>query len=209
MSGKSVYFSTNRPELRAWMRNFQAPYVEVGCGQGQMLAQLKAEGRVKGASIGIEINPEAATVAEKVFDQVFVGDVMENLACFQDAGTVVCGDLLEHLVDPWTCLQSMVEKMEVGGTVYISIPNVAYWNVSWQLFWHGRFTYVDAGILDRTHLRFFTRDGICAMVEGAGLEIVRIEGNMGKKKQKLNRWTRGRWDHLLSFQYFVEAVKKA
>jgi len=57
-------------------------------------------------------------------------------------------------------------------------------------------------------LRFFTRKGIYSMVENAGLEIVRIEGNMGLKKQKLNRWTHGRWDHLLAFQYFIEAVKR-
>ncbi|MDX8381716.1 MAG: class I SAM-dependent methyltransferase [Ghiorsea sp.] len=208
MSDKSVYFSTDRPELRMWMREFREPYVEVGCGEGQMLAHLKLEGRVKGRSIGIEINPVAAVKAKEVFDVIRVGDVQDNLVYFEGAGTIVCGDLLEHLVDPWDCLQSMVNRMKVGGKVYISIPNVAYWNVSWSLFWHGRFEYSDAGILDRTHLRFFTKNGICSMVENSGLEIVRIEGNMGLKKKKLNRWTFGRWDHLLAFQYFIEAVKR-
>jgi SAM-dependent methyltransferase len=85
---------------------------------------------------------------------------------------IVCGDVLEHLADPATALVSLVRSLAPGGTVVVSVPNVAHLWVRLSLA-AGRFDYGDRGILDRTHLRFFTRRTLDALVAGAGLRVVR------------------------------------
>jgi SAM-dependent methyltransferase len=85
---------------------------------------------------------------------------------------IVCGDVLEHLADPWTALRGLAGLLHPGGTAAISLPNAAHWTVRRALL-RGRFPREDHGLFDRTHLRWFTRADARALVLGAGLEIVR------------------------------------
>lgn len=206
-SRPSHRYTGNRPDLRDWMKRFPEGYLEIGCGSGGMLAMLKQQGCVKGRCVGVETDPDAAREAGQVFDVVYNESVEKVLTKLPMVGCLVLADVLEHMEDPWGVLGKLAAKLTPDGVVYASVPNVAYYEVSWPLFWKGEFSYADTGILDRTHLRFFGKAGICSLFVQAGLRIERIEGAMGKKTRLFNRITLGRFEHLLVGQYFIEAVR--
>lgn len=195
----------DREDFRAWMREFSGDYMEIGCGQGDMLKALKKEGRVHGSCIGVEPDMYAADRARNIFDTVHAEPIEKILDQLPSVESLVLADVLEHLEEPWQTLQTLKTKLAQDGVVYASIPNVAYYEVSWRLFWHGVFTYTDTGILDRTHLRFFTKPGMEALFAQAGLRITRMDGAMGARTRILNRITFQRFEHLLVGQYFIEA----
>jgi SAM-dependent methyltransferase len=86
---------------------------------------------------------------------------------------VIFADVLEHVVDPWGALRLWQQALKPGGTVVISLPNASHREVMSELV-QGRLRYKDAGVLDRTHLRFFTRETAIELVEQAGLRIKSI-----------------------------------
>ncbi len=91
------------------------------------------------------------------------------------ASTAYYADILEHLRDPWRLLASQRELLAPGGHVVVSLPNVRHYPVVLGLL-RGRWRYQDEGVLDRSHLRFFTRDSARELVSGAGYRMVEIAG---------------------------------
>ena len=83
--------------------------------------------------------------------------------------------MLEHVVDPWTMLDRAQEFLAPGGRIVASIPNVQHYSVVRNLVLRGRWDYADFGVLDRTHLRFFTRSSIEGLFASAGLEIETLD----------------------------------
>jgi len=145
---------------------------EGGVSSGYLSRRFVEEGRrVDGA----ELDPQAAREAAVVCDTVWVGD-LESL----DAGQLGCyrvllfGDTLEHLVDPAALLRRLRPRLEPDGVLVVSIPNVANWTMRLRLL-AGRFDYTDRGILDRTHLRFFTKRTALGLLRSAGFEPVRVQ----------------------------------
>lgn len=120
---------------------------------------------------GVEPNPNWARLASPLYEKVFVGSIQdaedEYLTGYD---VVVLGDVLEHLPVPEVILQKLVDLQSPGSTFIISVPNIANLWIRLNLLM-GKFDYADRGILDRTHLRFFTRKSLCAMLEHTGLEI--------------------------------------
>jgi 2-polyprenyl-3-methyl-5-hydroxy-6-metoxy-1,4-benzoquinol methylase len=101
--------------------------------------------------------------------------------------------VLEHLADPWSVLRRFGERLAPGGTVVASIPNIAHHTVLRDLL-RGRFDYQDAGILDRTHLRFFTRRSVLRLFEDANLEVIhfdRVADRARRVTRLLDRLGRG------------------
>lgn len=150
--------------------------LDVGCAAGRLGAALKARGSTE--VIGIEVVPEVAERARARLDQVFVGDA-EKLDLPFPAGyfdCIVYGDVLEHLRDPWEVLKRHLRYLSADGSVVASIPNVNHFSVVAALL-GGAWPYQPAGILDRTHLRFFTLSEIVSMFESAGLMIVQLAAN--------------------------------
>ncbi len=152
--------------------------LDVGCGVGLN----GAAARRKGARVtGIEIVPTSIARARQVLDEVLPLDI-ESDASIRDglAGRsfdlMLFGDVLEHTVDPARVLRRLAAHLEDEGHVIVSLPNVAAWTVRMGLL-AGRFDYEPSGILDDTHLRFFTRRTAEEMVEAAGLEVLRTEQN--------------------------------
>jgi len=121
---------------------------------------------------GIEVRPEAAAKARKFVEQVLVGDVatMPLPLAPSSFDAILLIDVLEHLGDPTGALRRLFPLLREGGRIVVAIPNVAHWSVRLRLL-VGRFDYEDSGILDRTHVRFYTRETARAMLEEAGLEI--------------------------------------
>jgi 2-polyprenyl-3-methyl-5-hydroxy-6-metoxy-1,4-benzoquinol methylase len=149
-----------------------ARVLDIGCATGYLGAQLSR----RGCSVtGLERNPASAAAARRHCDEVVEGDIerpadRERLATEFDA--ILIGDVLEHLVDPWDTLRFVRSLLGPGGVVIASIPNVGAWTVRLGLL-AGRFEYTETGLLDRTHLRFFTRRTAHELVRGAGFVVER------------------------------------
>jgi len=150
--------------------------IEFGCGCGRFSECVK---RAYGTeSWGVEVHEESAESARLKLDRVLTGDAVRCLEQLPDQyfDVVICNDVLEHLVDPWGLLRGVRCKLREHGVVVGSVPNVRYWPNLWGLFWDGDWTYTDMGVLDSTHLRFFTRKGVAAMFRESGYDMLRMEG---------------------------------
>lgn len=149
-----------------------ARVLDVGCATGYLAAPLTASGC---SVVGFEQDPESAAAATPHCERVIVGDIQDPEDRAQIDGSfdvVLLGDVLEHLVDPWEALRFIRSLLSERGFVVASIPNVAAWPVRFGLL-RGAFGYTEFGLLDRTHLRFFTRATAHELVHQAGFEIER------------------------------------
>jgi len=123
---------------------------------------------------GLEYVPDAAAVAAERLDDVFVADldVLEAVpAHWEQFDAIVCGDVLEHLRDPARVLRVLHGTLAPGGVIVASIPNIKHWTVLYPLLVHDRFRYEDAGLLDRTHVHFFTLEEIDVMFTACSLKV--------------------------------------
>jgi trans-aconitate methyltransferase len=150
--------------------------LDVGCGSGATAALAK-ERWPQLETIGVEIVPEAAERAAARLDRVIVGSAETlDLVAAGIAGVdgVILADVLEHLVDPWRFLERLRDVLAPDAMIVASIPNIANLWLLEELA-AGRFDYTPDGLLDRTHLRFFTRRTIAQLFAGAGYAIERWE----------------------------------
>lgn len=205
LSKPDGYYSGQRKDLIDLVPSGYRTVLDVGCGEGNNTPYL----RQKGATyvVGIEITPENAAIARAHMDEVWCGSVEAELPFHEGQfDLIICADVLEHLVDPWAALTKLRRLLLPGGYVLASIPNIRYLPVLFELLVKGRFRYVPAGVLDRTHLRFFTRLEIASLFEMTGFEIVRWSRNRkGRKLGPLNSVTLGLFNDFLTLQYFVLA----
>jgi 2-polyprenyl-3-methyl-5-hydroxy-6-metoxy-1,4-benzoquinol methylase len=171
----ATYYEHPRPEVRALVPPSARHVVDVGCAAGALGAGLKVER--PGIQVrGVEPSQQAATRARQVLDDVLVGSAEQQPpASWPAPDCVIFADVLEHLTDPWTVLRRWGQRLAPGGAVVASVPNVAHHSVALDLVLRGRWDYEDAGILDRTHLRFFTRESALRLFRNAGLEPTRLE----------------------------------
>ncbi|HVE63553.1 MAG TPA: class I SAM-dependent methyltransferase [Mycobacteriales bacterium] len=146
--------------------------LDVGLADGSVARELVR----RGCQVwGVEIDAAAAAAADDVCQQVVVGDVesLDLAAAFADRtfDVVLLLDVLEHLVDPAATLRKAAATLAPGGHVVVSLPNVTHAAVRLDLL-QGRFRYTEAGLLDRTHLRFFDPAGVGELFVEAGLDVV-------------------------------------
>jgi SAM-dependent methyltransferase len=145
--------------------------LEVGAHTGFFTSLLRERGcRVT----ALEADPRAAALAGAHAERVVTGDVEDPAVRARLDGPfdrVLFMHVLEHLVDPWAVLRAVRTLVAPGGRLIALLPNVACWRVRKALFLGGTFEYEDTGILDRTHLRFFTVDSARALLETSGYRI--------------------------------------
>ncbi|MEI6359646.1 MAG: methyltransferase domain-containing protein [Synechococcus sp. ELA619] len=149
--------------------------IEVGCSTGAM-AQAYRNRHPEAHWLGIEIDPAYAEVARQHCQQVLVGDVElliddPALAPLLQAQCWVFGDSLEHLRDPWQILRKVHGLLPEGGVVCACIPNAQHWSLQARLCL-GQFIYEESGLLDRTHLRWFTPTTMASLFQDNGFRIV-------------------------------------
>ena len=144
--------------------------LDVGSASGYFGERLAGKGYYV---VGVEQNEAAASVAAAFYDEFVVADVEAGLRLSRKFDVIVLADVLEHLRQPLNVLIHLRDLLSSTGRFVISVPNVANIYVRLSLLF-GRFEYADRGILDETHLRFFTLNSACALVQKAALRVKQI-----------------------------------
>jgi 2-polyprenyl-3-methyl-5-hydroxy-6-metoxy-1,4-benzoquinol methylase len=205
----STYYENPRSEMLPFVPADTGTVLDIGCGAGAFAGKLKE--RDGAPEIwGIEMDPAAAARAGDTVDRVLVGNALEIVPGLPEAhfDCVVMNDILEHLEDPAALLKGLRPALKPGAVLTASIPNVRYFFNVADLALHGRWDYTDEGILDRTHLRFFTRSSMVRLFEEAGYEVDRVVGinATGSVKFKIvNLVTLGRWSDMQYLQFACRA----
>jgi 2-polyprenyl-3-methyl-5-hydroxy-6-metoxy-1,4-benzoquinol methylase len=217
---KSDAYSSHSVILRLAGSGAGRRLLDVGAAHGYLAAALRTQGfRVTGIEADSVLGEEAA----KHCDEFLPLDLDGPLPNFTEPfDLLVFGDVLEHLRDPGTVLREFVDSLKDDGAVIISLPNIANIYVRLQLLF-GRFDYQDRGILDRTHMRFFTRKTFRQFMDDAGLRVAtltatpiplplvvpqRYQGGLFGALHAANAWLARRWQTLFGYQ-FVAVARKA
>jgi SAM-dependent methyltransferase len=186
--------------------------LEVGCGSGDTLAYLQANDRCRWTG-GVELFPEAAEIARGRLDDVYEGNIEQIALPIAPASldVVLCLDVLEHLVDPWSTTSRLARLLKPGGVLIASIPNVRHFRVVLPLLFRGRWDYAQFGLMDRTHLRFFTEHTARHLLRQAGLRVdaVHKSGLDSAHKRAAVVLSAGLLEPLLVFQYLIRGVRDA
>jgi 2-polyprenyl-3-methyl-5-hydroxy-6-metoxy-1,4-benzoquinol methylase len=152
-----------------------ARVLEIGCASGYMSDVLKH--RLGCTVIGLEISPEAGAMAEPFCERVIIGDVealdLDDLLAGQQFDCIVVADVLEHLRQPDVVMRRLTSLLAPDGAIVGSLPNVAHGAVRLALL-GGEFRYRDTGLLDNTHIRFFTRANVSELMESSGYVLTHL-----------------------------------
>lgn len=170
-SEEDGYFEWTRPEIRALVPESARRVLDVGCGAGALGGTLREERGIEVA--GVELFADAAARAAERLDDVIVADLDTLAELPYPEGyfdTLIFGDVLEHLRDPHRLLRALRPYLAPDGAIVCSIPNVKHWSVVTPLLVQDRWRYEDAGLLDRTHVHFFTLEEIALMLAETGFE---------------------------------------
>jgi 2-polyprenyl-3-methyl-5-hydroxy-6-metoxy-1,4-benzoquinol methylase len=159
------------------MVGFNKRVLEAGCASGHVSEALSGQDC---SVVGIEIDSAVVRPAERWVERVIIGNFDDGVLWKELEGeffdAVLFGDVLEHLKDPLAALQESMKHLHASGAVIISVPNIAHADVKFALL-KGKFPYADSGLLDRTHIHFFTKESLLELVKTAGLvpiEFVRV-----------------------------------
>jgi 2-polyprenyl-3-methyl-5-hydroxy-6-metoxy-1,4-benzoquinol methylase len=154
MSNNLKYYQANRGIMRSFLPEEYERVLEVGCGAGGFSDHLKRPCEVW----GIEPNPDAAAAARSKMDKVLIGtyEAVANQLPDKYFDLVICNDVIEHMTDHDHFLENIKTKMREGGYIVGSIPNIRHVTSLFKILIAKDWPYSDSGILDRTHLRFFT-----------------------------------------------------
>ena len=170
------YYLQARPEMMEFIPENSKKILDAGCGEGYFGKQLKERNNAE--VWGIEIEDKAAQIAEKNIDKVLCGSIEQHIAGLPDNyfDCIVFNDVLEHLADPYSVLKNIKQKLAINGLIVSSIPNVRYFFTLYGLLIKKQWKYEDFGVLDRTHLRFFTKKSIIDMFGALGYDVISIKG---------------------------------
>lgn len=170
------YYGDDRKEMIKYIPENAKNVLEAGCGKGVFASLIKEKCNAK--VYGVEKVPDVAAVAGKFLDKVYTGDYIEivNKLSGNLFDCVVFNDVIEHMENPWDALIKTKNIMNDNGVIVASIPNFRYLPNMVEILYKKDFIYKDCGILDKTHLRFFTKSSIIKLFNDTGYEIVTIEG---------------------------------
>ena len=172
----NTYYTYSRDDMIKLVPQNVSKILDIGCGGGAFGSNLKSKKDVK--VWGVEISRAAAAQAMKNLDRVITGDFeSDNIALPPNYfDCVVFNDVLEHFKDPWNALMKARDCLIDDGFIVASIPNIRFFHIVKDLLINNEWKYVNAGILDKTHLRFFTLKSIRQMFYECNYDVVKIKG---------------------------------
>jgi SAM-dependent methyltransferase len=202
------YYASDRTDFLDWVGGQYERVLDVGCGAGTNAAWYRRHGARE--IVGIEIDATSAARAASVFDRVICDRVETALHTLGGSfDLIVCADVLEHLVDPWSVVRELGRFANASTCLAISMPNIRFVPALLRIAFGRGFAYEDQGIFDSTHLRFFTRRDAALMLRRGGWLPERWGappfGRLGSVRRLAQRWTMGRSDQWLAGQMYAVA----
>jgi 2-polyprenyl-3-methyl-5-hydroxy-6-metoxy-1,4-benzoquinol methylase len=212
----TTYYSNLREDVLAYIPKIAAAkMLDIGCSSGNLLCFLKQNNLIDEA-VGVDfMDIPNSNQQSPLINTFIVADVQQQqLSLTQNYFDImVCADVLEHLLDPWAVLQYLKTFLKKEATLIVSLPNIQEYTALKSIALNGDFKYATSGILDKTHMRFFCKKNIKALVSQAGFVIQSCEpsfktGNAHKKRKIINTLTFGIFEQFLAQQYIVVARNK-
>ncbi|MDX2133701.1 MAG: class I SAM-dependent methyltransferase [Saprospiraceae bacterium] len=207
------YYAHSRFEMLKYIPLDTNNILEFGCSNGAFGSIVKS--KITCTYTGIEPFEESANIASKILDRViqstaeeYINFVMPKETLLYD--TIVFNDVLEHLVNPEEILNSVRAILTPNAVIVASIPNFIYYPNLVEIIVKRDWEYKESGILDKTHLRFFTKKSIIRLFENAGYRITKIEGinPFASRKFQLINWVAlNRLNEFRFLQYAVSAIQ--
>ncbi len=203
------YFSLEREIFKTNITSKNLKILDVGCGSGNLghyfITQQNCEVH------GIEINKNAYSKAKVKLHKVIHANIeTENLEFKEDCfDVIILGDVLEHLVNPQKVLIKLHKHLAPSGTIFITTPNVKHWSVSLNLIFKDNWDYKEWGILDYTHLRFFTRSSVIKMLKSLNFNTFNVEWHIQSpsKSSKFNKLTLNIFKGFLASHLIIKIKK--
>ncbi len=221
---RSKYDDTPRIDLLNLIAETPERVLEIGCGAGATGLAFKQKFRDI-EFIGLEPEEKAAQIAQTRLDKVIVSDIekvqLDSLGLMKEYfDLIICADVLEHLYDPWKTIFTLRDYLKPDGKMLASIPNIQNIDIINNLL-GGHWTYSKYGLLDATHIRFFTLNEIIKMFSGTGYKMIQCSHATQSELERIKKWpadidfgkivlknvTRDEASKLFVFQYFVIAQK--
>jgi len=184
MKIKSIYTPSARQEMLEFITNKPETTLEVGCREGLFTKSIKAIYNIKD-SWGIEPDSSIKESAEQNIKNVIIDFFTKDSELPEKYfDLIIFNDVLEHMYDPWSALEKAKTLLTENGIIIVSLPNIRHKSVLKELIFNDNFEYKSAGILDATHIRFFTKTTMIGMFNEVGLEIIKHKPVILIKKRR-------------------------
>lgn len=216
-SNKNIsYFINPRHDLISLMpKDKNQKVLEIGMGGGDTLVHIK-EQKLAAEVSGIDLMELPGTNQKNpLIDNIYFFDLEKESLPFAENyfDTIIAGDVLEHLVNPWEVLQKLTTTLKAGGCMLISLPNIRDMYALYSILFRGRFAYTSHGIFDKTHMRFFCKKDMIDLAQSVKqlkIELVMPIQNFGSQNYKrkiFNRLTLKIFEEFTTSQYLIKVVK--
>ena len=216
---ESNYFSNIRMDIISLIPvDPEQKILEIGAGAGNTLLYIKENGMAKEV-MGIELmGIPSSNQKHPLIDKFQIANIeQENIQAQEEYfDVIICADVLEHLVDPWSVVDKLSRFLKKDGLLIVSMPNIREWKTLGKVVFQGNFKYqTTGGIMDKTHLRFFCKKDIYQLLNTPNLSTFYCQPNFmlkvvpeGKKRRIINLLTFRLFEDFLAIQYLFIARKK-
>jgi O-antigen biosynthesis protein len=210
LTKENSYFSLEREMFKNAIKEKNKSILDIGCGTGALGLYFRTNQNCN--VFGIEINNAAYLEAKKNLDDVIKANI-ETLDIPYDNNQfdyIIMGDVLEHLINPMGTINKIIKLLKPGGKILITVPNVRHWSILISLIFKDKWKYESWGLLDYTHLRFFTKKSLQEMLNDSGFNLVKSSRVIQKKSKSsfFNFFTFGFFSGFLASHTFITITKE-
>jgi len=173
---KRKYYESSRSEMLQFIDKRPVKAIEFGCGQGEFLKSLQTKYNCE--TWGVDMDEQSVKIAGENVDNVLHGDAYKKIEELPENyfDYIICNDFIEHLYSPELFFNKLRKNLTDDAVLICSLPNIRYWRQFLKYFFLKDWKYRDSGILDRTHMRFFTKKSMKRSIKEWGFEIEKIKG---------------------------------